>query len=193
MITKWLELRDYGYLITEYFHDHRELRKICNYSPSTVRIMVIREKNMTPRIAASYIRFGTIKSGIINNQVSGAVSCMLDLNTGCFSGGWITWMTNNYFTKVESKYHPDSGMLLEGELPHWDLIRNKIHEISSYIPQVRYMGYDAIVTDDGFKIIEINSHQGIEFIQYDHPLLTDELSSRFFTGLLEEKNIRLKE
>lgn len=191
LITKWRDMKNYEYLITEYIYEHRELRKIWNHTPSTLRIMVIREKNLTPRIAASYIQFGTKKSGIINNQVSGAVSCMLDIKTGLFSGGLITSMTNNYFSKVESKYHPDSRIMLEGEIPHWRMVSEKIIEISSYIPQVRYMGYDVIVTDDGFKIIEINSHQGIQFIQYYHPLLADELNSRFFNSLFDEKNIRL--
>ena len=34
---------------------------------------------------------------------------------------------------------------------------DKIVEICNFIPQVRYMGFDIIITNDGFKIIEINS------------------------------------
>ena len=88
---------------------------------------------------------------------------------------------------IDCKYHPDTGILLEGYLPHWDLIKEKIVEISSYIPQVRFMGYDVILTEDGFKIIEINSHPGTDYIQSVHPYMREGASKEFFTRLLQEK------
>ena len=113
---------------------------------------------------------------------------MVDIRTGNYSNG-VTIKNNDL---VECKYHPDTQVLLEGILPNWSHICEKIIEISSYIPQVRYMGYDVIITDGGFKIIEINSHPGISYIQYYYPLLTDEASKDFFRQLIEEKKSELK-
>ena len=77
-------------------------------------------------------------------------------------------------------------------LPNWSLVREKVMEIYCFIPQVRYMGFDLIVTDDGFKIIEINSHPGLFFMQSYFPALKDEPSKGFFTQLLAEKRANMK-
>ena len=57
------------------------------------------------------------------------------------------------------KYHPNTGIKIEGVIPHWQDICNKVIEISSYIFPIEYMGFDIVVTDQSFKILEINTHQ----------------------------------
>ena len=188
LINTWLEMKNVEYVITEYLQAHHELRKIWELTPNTLRIMVIREKDQIPKIVSSFIRFGTNISGVIDSQGAGSVSCLVDVKTGCFSDGKILL---NY-VMTDCKFHPDSKVLLEGVIPNWSIVREKIIQISSFIPQVAYMGYDVIITDDGFKIIEVNSHQGIKFIQYYHPLLKDDMSENYFHTLLEEKKARLK-
>ena len=88
---------------------------------------------------------------------------------------------------IDTPCHPDTNVRLEGYLPNWQLITEKIVEISSYLPQLRYMGYDVVVTQEGFKIIEINSHAGLDYLQTNHPVLAYELTRDFFKALLEEK------
>ena len=79
--------------------------------------------------------------------------------------------------------HPDTQVTVEGEIPGWEQMKAELLRISSYIPQVIYLGYDVVITDDGFKIIEINSHQAIHMIQTRTPLLKDALTRDFFAGL----------
>lgn len=181
LIGTWLGSREESYLITEYIQAHPDLGKIWNDAPDSLRIMVIREKEKIPEIVFCFIRFGVKNTGVVEDPCG--VRCRVDLETGHFSDGEI----HTDFQMLESKFHPDSKVLVEGVVPHWRLVREKIIEISSTIPQVRYLGYDVIITDDGFKIIEINSHQGLELIQTYQPLLMDERSKGFFRKLLEEK------
>ena len=68
-------------------------------------------------------------------------------------------ISNHVITKVVT--HPDTKEKIDGILPNWELVKQKITEIEKYIPGLRWAGYDIAVTQDGFKIIEINSHQGL--------------------------------
>ena len=184
LISRWLETENSQYLITEFLQAHSDLRKYWAEAPCTLRLMVKREKHQSPVIMLSFVHFATKQSGVRN--VPYGISCIVDVNTGFFSDGQDRRPTE----LVKCKYHPDTNMLLEGKLPHWELITEKIIAISSYLPQLRYMGYDIIVTDDGFKIIEINSHSSIDYFQAYQPLLAGELTGDFFRGLLEEKKHR---
>ena len=59
----------------------------------------------------------------------------------------------------EAKVHPDSGEAFKGKIKGWDQIKSQILAIGDYYPELSYMGYDLAVTDDGFRILEINSLQ----------------------------------
>ncbi len=180
LLSEWLKMGNKQYLFTEYLQAHSDLRKYWDGAPCTLRLMVKREKNQSPMIILSFIHFATKKSGVCN--VPYGVSCIVDVNTGVFSDGQDRGPTE----LVERICHPDTNILLEGKLPHWELITQKIIEISSYLPQLRYMGYDIIITEEGFKIIEINSHSSIDYFQAYQPFLLGELTRDFFMGLLEE-------
>ena len=188
LISKWLKMGSGGYLITEYLFANHELSKIWGESPNTLRIMVINEDNQSPRIASAFFRFGTKKTGILDNLMRGGVLCNVNIETGSFFDGRI--MDNNQM--IECKYHPDSNVLIGGSLPFWSLIREKIIQISSYISQVRYLGFDVIITDTGFKIIEINSHQAVICHQHYGPILNNTIAKDFFRRLINEKNKQLK-
>jgi hypothetical protein len=44
-----------------------------------------------------------------------------------------------------------------------------------------------VMTEEGFKILEINSHQGIACFQYYYPLLENNAAGLFFKTILNEK------
>lgn len=184
-IQEWLKVGNGGYLITEYLHPCRELSQFWKDTPNGIRISVIRNPHGTPTISGAYIRFGTQKTGFVDNANAGGVSCQIDLNDGRFFNGV------RYEGRFlhECRYHPDTGDLLEGIIPNWSLIKEKIIEISQYISEVICMGYDILVTDEGFKIIEINSQQGLSVYQYFFPCMRNEITRTFFGRLLEEQRL----
>ena len=183
LMGSWLKSRGKEYIITEYLTAHVDLGKIWSSSPNALRIMVVREKNKLPEIVISFIRFGINSTGVREDPAG--IHCLVDLDTGRFLDGKI----HTDFEMIESKYHPDSRVLVEGVIPYWSLVKEKILEISNAIPQVRYMGFDVIITGDGFKIIEINSHQGIDLIQYYQPLLKEGVSKDFLMRCWKRKKI----
>ncbi len=174
----WSESNVGGYLITEFITPNKALLSIWNKS-SSIRIIVLRGKNQLPQIAHAYIRFGTESSGFVDNPGQGAIWSHIGIVDGSFENGYQFGTSKEYFS---ISYHPDTKKRLKGVIPNWHFICEKIIEISNTIPEVIFMGYDVFVTEDSFKIIEINSHPGFE--QISRQFLTDPVTKPFFNGLL---------
>ena len=181
LLVEWKKNKEGDYLITEYITPHQDLKNIWSKTPNALRLLVVRKKNDLPIIAYSYIRFGTIKTGVIDNSSSGGITCKVDLHSGKFSNGKI--LVGNLM--VDCNHHPDTNILLEGQIPFWDLIKSEIINIGKYLPQLIYIGYDIAIIDDGFKIIEMNSHPGLGFEQLHNSIFKNDLTSEFFEDLLK--------
>ncbi len=173
-----------NYIVTEYITAHQEIRRLYPDAPNTLRILVINQPPDDLVFVHAYIRFGTLESGVVDNTAAGGVFAHLDLDTGRFS----SCIRSLRYEYVSCPIHPDTGLIMEGSVPHLDLIKQKIHAICAHIPQLKYMGFDIIVTGDGFKIIEINSLPGIA-AQYYKPMFQVEGCRDFFNGL-ERKQTR---
>ncbi len=173
-------LRDY--LVTEYIISHPYIRKYYSGAPNTARVAVINTDGLTPIVLNAFIRFGTSQTGSVDNVAMGGILCTVDVKTGKFSKP----LRKQNQRLVELRTHPDSGEILEGVLPNWEIIKSKLIEMSQYTPQLKYQGFDVVVTEDSFKILEINSHQDLIGYQSYYPLLADELSSGYFKLLLKK-------
>src|SRR5699024_7916439 len=151
-----------NYIVTEYLISHQRIRNIFSETANNLRVMLVNDKDQSePEITGAFIKFGTKKSGMIDHVWAGGIFCKVDLKDGEFSSS--KTIQDNKFINV--KNHPDTDMPIKGVIPNWLTIKTTLLQISNYIPQVRYMGFDIIITDDSFKIIDINSHQGINLMQ----------------------------
>lgn len=177
-----------GYLITEYVKAHDSINKIYDITPNTLRIQVIRDENKKPKIIGSFIRFGTQKSGILETPVAGGIIAGIDLKNGNIFNPNI--IINNDLINI--KLHPDTNENLEIIIPKWDDIKSKIEEISSYTPQLTYLGFDIIITNKGFKIIEINSLTAPTVISYYHPLFANEYGKEYFIKKFQKREGKFK-
>jgi glutathione synthase/RimK-type ligase-like ATP-grasp enzyme len=88
--------------------------------------------------------------------------------------------------------HPDTNESLEISLPHWDEIVSKIQDILSYLPQLTYVGFDIVITDQGFNILEINSLTSINGISYYYPYFADEYSREYFINKFSKRPEKFK-
>ncbi|MBP1910297.1 sugar-transfer associated ATP-grasp domain-containing protein [Methanolobus bombayensis] len=177
-----------GYLITEYIKAHDVINKIYDITPNTLRIQVIRDENKKPKIIGSFIRFGTQKSGILETPVAGGIIAGIDLKNGKIYNPNI--IINDDLKNI--KVHPDTNENLEIIIPKWDDLKSKIEEISSYTPQLTYLGFDIIITNKGFKIIEINSLTSSTVISYYYPLFADEYGKEYFIKKFQEKEEKFR-
>lgn len=171
------------YILTEYIYAHTEIRKISDFGLNTLRLMIINENQKQPIIANAFMRFGTEKTGPVDNAAAGGIFTIVNIESGEYSNP----KRVEGFTLINCPIHPDTDKKIAGILPNWELIKDKVIEISKYLSEITYMGFDVAITDNGFKIIEINSHQVVRRYQSYYPLLVDNEASPFFNKLLSRK------
>ena len=173
-MDRFNEIRDTmrNYIITEYVHQHHELTRIWADSECTLRVIMckdpIEDRYATTSwsCAVSYARFGTSVNGGASNLSSGGVGVGFDFETGKYKDFCIRykrytpdgiWMLNR---------HPDTGAEWKSlSLPNWSLVKHQIENICQHLSSLDYMGLDIIITEDGMKLCEINSHPAIDYEQ----------------------------
>lgn len=169
----FLETLD-DYIITEYVEMHPMLKKINPYSVNTIRATVINPHGNDAIFPFAFFRIGTKQSGIVDNVAQGGMVCKIDVKTGRFYDGQT--LRNHVYQNVE--YHPDTHERLEGILPNWQLVRHTLLEIMQYCPQLSWLGFDVAITEDSFKILEINVHQQLHKAHEYPPEVMDFLFSQ---------------
>ena len=133
------------------------LRIIYRQAAFTVRIMVINRCGLYPVIENAYFRIGTKSTGFTDNIGSGGVFAYVDEKTGHFHDAEV--IKEHIISPCP--LHPDTGVKIEGTLPHWGEVLTVIPELCRYISPLEYLGFDVVITDAGFKILEINTHQDL--------------------------------
>lgn len=167
-----LSLNDY--IITEYIEMHSDLKKINPYSVNTIRVVVINEHGNDTIIPFAFMRIGTKKSGIVDNVAQGGMVCKINVETGEFYDGEA--LKNHVYIKAD--VHPDTGEKIQGIVPNWEIVKTELIKMAQYYPQLEWLGYDIAITEDGFKIIEINSHQGLHKAHENPKVLKDYLNRK---------------
>lgn len=156
-ITQMIESFKSIYIITEYLFMHRELKKIYPNSVNTIRVAVVNQSAYEPKIMQTYMRIGSSATGFTDNVGYGGICAKIDIPTGRYYCA--ERIINHKFTPCP--IHPDTGVEIEGIVPNWELMKKGITDICNFMPELEYLGFDIAITDDGFKIIEINIHQDL--------------------------------
>ena len=149
------------YLITEYIQQHSVINKIYPGAVNTLRIITFMKDGKTPEIGNAYMRFGSQKTGAVDNMGAGGMFVQVDMETGRFYNGKI--ITENSILPCSN--HPDTGELIEGFLPNWDIVKQGIIDLNLEMPQLEYLGFDVAITEDGMKLPEINRAPGYPKIE----------------------------
>ena len=55
-----------------------------------------------------------------------------------------------------------------------------MRRLSLKVGACEYLGFDACVTDRGPKIMEINSHTGVKYLQLFHPIWKNETLAAYY-------------
>lgn len=166
------------YLVTEFISMHPAIARIYPKSVNTVRMIVFRRDDEPPQIGNAYLRIGSERSGYVDNTAQGGLLAEVDIATGRFGNGQM--LENGRV--VPCPRHPDTGELIEGQLPEWDNVRESVLRIAESLPQLEYFGFDVAITPDGCKIPEVNRFPDYPRIEK----LTAETTS-YLLGKLEAK------
>lgn len=165
-----------GYIVTEFIEQSEEMNKVFSDSDCTLRIILYKKLPENDEDIAeydcllSYARFGTCRSDGASNMSRGGLAVPIDWTTGRYTGGyrgrpkfWGKEGAERGFLR-----HPDTGILIDGEtVPHWEMIKDGLLNICKYLSSLDFFGMDVLVTEDGFKICEINSAPTIGYGQFN--------------------------
>ena len=184
-----------GYIITEYLKQHHDFDIVCDQSACTLRVIVV--KNIADRfdggkldIVSSYARFGTEVSGGACNMHAGAVAIAYDSDTGEYSDTYFRYRGFAEGGQTRFIEHPDSKIVLKGKkLPKYVEVKDAVLSACSYLSSLEYFGVDVVITDNGVKILEINSLPAMSTPQVvTAPMFTIPAAEMFFSKKLSQLN-----
>ncbi len=158
------------YLASERVRQAAYARELFPGSANTIRLVTMVDPfTQEPFIAIAAHRIGTWRSAPVDNCCCGGMSAAIDLDTGTLgpaaerASGKLIW----------HEKHPEVGVQIEGvQIANWQLVKESILRTLRRMPYLRYVGWDVVVTDDGFRVLEANNTPGAQ-IQVHGPLLKD--------------------
>ena len=154
-------------------------RAIFPGSANSIRILTMFEEEANEAfIAAAVHRFGTTVAGApVDNWSRGGLSAWIDKDTGELGRAYR--FRDGELSAHDS--HPDTGAAIAGTtVPGWPALRRAILDLASQVPFLPYVGWDVVLTDGGFVILEGNNRSDVNLIQVHRPLLSDPRVRRFY-------------
>lgn len=179
-----------NYIVTEYVQQHEELANIWKDSECTLRVIMVKEPcekaSDIPKWSCivSYARFGSMISGGASNLSSGGIGVGFDFETGAFNDFAIRYKKFCPDGNTFLYEHPDTHVKWKGaKLPNWTYVKEMLERICSHISSLSYLGFDVIITNDGMKLCEINTHPACDYEQVMcGPVMAKDNAKKFFAG-----------
>lgn len=182
-----------NYVFTEFLFPESSMSRIDPLI-HTLRILVINHHGTDSTVAGTYLRFGmkevADKTGAANYTYLRTAEdrdyvCHVDPDSGYFGSGRLV-----YATRVEdAPIHPDSNVEASGLISCWEEAKGLALGLAEYLPTLSFLGFDIGITDEGPKIMEINSHPGIHYVQLFTPLM----ENTSFSNFIEERSRAIAE
>ena len=177
-----------NYVLTEFIRPCSQLAAIDPLI-HTLRVFMINPNGCNPQHVAGYLRFalGNDKSGDTANYTPPteedicSFNVALDLADGSFGAGRLVYANR----VVDTPAHPNSGVVAEGTLPFWDEVLKLTHDVALRFGPLECLGFDIGLTEDGPRIMEINSHTGIKYLQLFTPLMSHPVAGPYFAAKIQ--------
>lgn len=179
-----------NYIYTEFLFPAKELADLSDNKIHTLRIMILNQDGISPKLFGGYFRFATKAHGTTNvsnfdheSEADFNIVSDINLETGVFGN------TKAVFKEKQCamEFHPDSGYEIKGKIPNWEKMKDVVLEITKIFFGVEWMGIDACIDSHGdFRIMEINSFSGIKNVQLNFPFLKDQDIKKYFQNRIEQ-------
>ncbi len=168
-----------AFMVEEAIQQAAYAEALYPHSVNTIRILTVNDGRSSPWIAFAVQRIGRAVSAPTDNFNRGGLCAAVDLETGALGEAL-------HFTKdarpATFQSHPETGARIQGTLiPNWAELRRWLLDFVDRFPGFAYVGWDVVVLQSGFMLLEGNSYSGVQLIQSHRPLLE---SGRFAEYLL---------
>ena len=163
------------YLVTEFVEQGKFSRNFFPETANTIRLTTFYyDQKSIPFIPYSFMRFGRTNSFPADNIARGGIFSMIDIRTGKLTEAFEAVKNQK---PILYERHPDTNMLIKGvSIPRWDNLKEFFIKIGHIIsPFIKIVGWDIILTDDSFVVLEGNNgpdlynNQGAGYLLASNP------------------------
>ena len=140
-----------GIIAEEVINQHPVMAAPHPQSINTVRITTYIVDGKVNIIKRPFMRFGR-GGNVVDNGAQGGLFAAIDIESG---------IVTDVVGKNGKRYvlHPDTKMPLVGfKVPRWEEVLSLAKELAEVLPYCRYVGWDLALTEDGWIMVEGNSH-----------------------------------
>ena len=167
-------------LVEELIIQHPALAALNPNCVNTVRIVTYADAGEAAVIVA-VLRVGAGEACVDNLSAGGTISG-IDIDTGVVVTPAINRAQDEYL------FSPVMGEQLIGfEIPYWEEAKALALRLAAVHPEIKYVGWDIAVTEEGVEIIEANPHSGLGVLQ-----MADKIGRRDLEGEAKRSRSRLK-
>ena len=162
LYQKLKEEKDCHYIVEARLKQHESLASFHPNSANTIRIVTVYDdKRDKLHFMFAKLRMGN-NGAHLDNTHAGGISGNIDIETGIINTPGYDVTTNQEYI-----FHPYTGKQIIGfQIPYWDDCKKFVEEVARVTPDVRYVGWDIVLLQDGtFALIEANDnadHDGQE-------------------------------
>ena len=166
------------YLVTAFVEQAAYARRIQPSTTNTLRILTLADEG-GPFLASAVHRFGTAASYPVDNFHGGLGLCAA-VDVARETLGVAVGLDGQQRRK-QHRYHPETGSRIEGvAIPGLRQALEGVLAAARCLPEAICVGWDVLITDGGYTLIEANSPPGIVANQTHTALLADPRAARMF-------------
>lgn len=167
------------YIATSFVEQAEYARRIYPHTTNTLRVLTLVDED-GPFVANVAHRFGTSRSYPIDNFHQGRRGICADVNVSTATLGRALSLDDNYLRSWHDS-HPESGSRIEGVvLLGLSQALEGVLAAARCFPEATCVGWDMVLTDTGYSLIEANAPPGIVVSQAHGPLLANPRVARYF-------------
>jgi len=163
-----------GHIIVEFIEQCDFANNIFPMTANTLRINTFYDPVLNKVILKQpFLKMGTSKSFPTDNVARGGIYSMVDIESGILDDA-IEILSPGSIRRITN--HPETKTRISASvLPHWNEIKECILNTSSVIsPLIKVVGWDIVITDDSFIVLEGNNGPDLGQQRMGNPLAKDE-------------------
>lgn len=129
-------------------------------SVNTVRLVTVIDNDQQVEVIAAVLRMGN--GGVIDNYSAGGMAAPVDMATGR------VWQGATYrdSTRQMERIHPTSHVEIVGFMvPYWEETLALVKDAAWVVPEVRAVGWDIAITENGPILVEGNDNWDKTIVQ----------------------------
>ncbi len=153
------ELKTEDVMIEEIIIQHPRM-VFGNTSVNTIRTHTVLDNHGKAHVLKAILRAGVGKS-VVDNYCQGGAIYEVDLKTG------LVCTYGQSKQNAQSYIHPGTDIVMLGyQIPNWDKVIEASRKAAEQLPQIRIIGWDVAITEDGVDMIEGNHYPDYELLEF---------------------------